>query len=38
VKNACKILTGNPEGGMPLEGTRRGVEYNIKMSLKINGV
>jgi hypothetical protein len=32
--NAYKILVGKPRGKIPLGGTRRGCEDNIKIGLK----
>jgi hypothetical protein len=34
MRNAYKILVGNPEGKRPLRRPRRGWEDNIKMDLK----
>jgi hypothetical protein len=33
-RNACRILTGKPEGKRPLGRPRRGWVYNVKMYLR----
>jgi hypothetical protein len=37
MKNACKILAGKPEGRRPLGRTRRRLEGNIRMNLRVIG-
>jgi hypothetical protein len=34
MRNACKILVGNAEGKIPLEGCRHTWKDNIRMDLK----